>query len=166
MNSLCCVPIGSPGSGFGFINSTKLLLANVHFDGCGGVIPSTAARGFNNTHRQLLYKQRAILMFNLCNNVTIRQVNIENKYFGYAILILNPFGTFEVLNTTVSDGLGGSDDTTLCPGSGIATVFKNKEESTNDNYVQVILKETILRRNINIIPNIPLFSSLRKYEAC
>ena len=63
----------------------------------------------------------------------------------------------------MSDGLGGSDDTTLCPGSGIAAVFKNKEESTNYNYVQVILKETIFQRNINIIP--PLWS-LRKYEAC
>ena len=144
--------IDSPGSGFGFINITNLLLGNVHFDGCGGIIPSRAVRSFNNTHPQLLYKQRAVLMLNLCNNVTIRQVNIDNKYFGYAILILNPFGIFEVLNTTVSDGLGGSDDTTLCPGSGIAAVFKNKEESTNDNYVQVILKETIFRRNSNIIP--------------
>ena len=69
----------------------------------------------------------------------------------------------------MSEGVGGiscSDDTTLCPGSGIAAVFKNKEESTNDNYVQVILKETILRGNVNIIPNIPALSSLRKYEAC
>ena len=168
-STIRCVPVDSPGFGFGFINITNLLLANVHFDGCGGIIPSRAVRSFNNTHPQLLYKQRAVLMFNLCNNVTIRQVNIDNKYFGYAILILNPFGIFEVLNTTVSDGLGGipcSNDTTLCPGSGIAAVFKNKEESTNDNYVQVILKETILQRNINIIPNIPPLSSLRKYEAC
>ena len=33
----------------------------------------------------------------------------------------------------------------------------------NDNNVQVILKETILQRNFNIIPNIPAL--LRKYEA-
>ena len=81
-------------------------------------------------------------MLNLCNNVKIRQVSIDNMYFGYSILILNPFGIFEVLKTTVSEGQGGilcSDDTTLCPGSGIAPVFKNKEESTNDNHVLVIL---------------------------
>ena len=50
-------------------------------------------------------------------------------YFGYAILILNSLGTFEVLNTRVSKGQGGilcSDDTTLCPGSGIAAIFKNR----------------------------------------
>ena len=168
-SNIRCVPVGSPGSGFGFINITNLLLANVHFHGCGGIIPSTAVRSFNNTHPQLPYKQRAVLMFNLCNNVTIRQVIINNNYFGYAILILNPFGTFEVLNTRVSEGLGGilcSDDTTLCSGSGIAAIFKNKGKSTNDNYVQVILKETIFRTNGNKIHNIPAISSLTKYEAC
>ena len=168
-STIHCVPVGSPGSGFGFINITNLLLANVHFHGCGGIIPSTAVRSFNNTHPHLLYTQRAVLMFNLCNNVTIRQVNINNNYFGYAILILNPFGTFEVLNTRVSEGLGGflcSDDTTLCPGSGIAAIFKNKGKSTNESYVQVILKETIFQSNANKIHNIPAISSLTKYEAC
>ena len=167
-STIRCVPVGSPGSGFGFINITNLLLANLHFDGCGGVIPSTAVRSFNNTHPQLLYKQRAVLMFNLCNNVTIRQVNIDNKYFGYAILILNPFGTFEVFNTTVFEGVGGcSDDTTSCSGSGIAAIFKNRGKSAdNENNAQVTLKETKVEVNINIIPNIPTLSSLREYEAC
>ena len=168
-STIRCVPVGSPGSGFGFINITNLLLANLHFDGCGGIILSTAVRSFNNTHPHLLYKQRAVLMFNLCNNVTIRQVNIDNKYFGYAILILNPIGTFEVLNTRVSEGLGGiscNDYTNLCPGSGIAAIFKNKGTSTNDSCVQVILKETIFQTNFNNIPNIPTLSSLREYEAC
>ena len=169
-STIRCVPVDSPGSGFGFINITNLLLANVHFHGCGGVIPSTAVRSFNNTHPKLLYKQRAVLMFNLCNNVTIRQVNIDNKYFGYAILILNPLGIFEVVSTTVSDGLGGipcSDDTTLCPGSGNAAIFKNRGKSAdNEKNAQVTLKETIVQGNFNNIPNIPALSSLRKYEAC
>ena len=169
-STIRCVPVGSPGSGFGFINITNLLLANLHFDGCGGVIPITAVRSFNNTHPHFLYKQRAVLMFNLCNNVTIRQVNIDNKYFGYAILILNPFGTFEVLNTTVSEGVGGipcSDDTTSCSGSGIAAIFKNREKGADsEKYAQVILKQTKVQENLNNIPNIPALSSLRKYEAC
>ena len=105
-------------------------------------------------------------MFNLCNNVTIRQVNINNNYFGYAILILNPFGTFEVLNTRVSEGLGGILCSDLCPGSGIAAIFKNKGKSTNESYVQVIIKETIFQSNANKIHNIPAISSLTKYEAC
>ena len=29
-STIRCVPVGSPGSGFGFINITNLLLANVH----------------------------------------------------------------------------------------------------------------------------------------
>ena len=169
-STIRCVPVDSPGSGFGFINITNLLLANVHFHGCGGIIPSTAVTSFNNTHPQLLYKQRAVLMFNLCNNVTIRQVNIDNMYFGYAILILNSFGTFQVLNTGVSEGQGGilcSDDTTLCPGSGIAAIFKNRGKSAdNEKNAQVTLKETIVQGNFNNIHNIPALSSLRKYEAC
>ena len=167
-STIRCVPVDSPGSGFGFINITNLLLANVHFDGCGGVIPSTAVRSFNNTHPHLLYKQRAVLMFNLCKNVTIRQININNMYIGYAILILNPFGTFEVLNTTVSEGLGGcSDDITSCSGSGIAAIFKNREKGAdNGNNVQVTLKETKVQGNFNNIPNIPALSSLRKHDAC
>ena len=169
-STIRCVPVGSPGSGFGFINITNLLLANIHFDGCEGVIPSTAVRSFNNTDPQLLYKQRAVLMFNLCNNVTIRQVNIDNKYFGYAILILNPFGTFEILNTRVSEApiaSGCSDDTTLCSGSGIAAIFKNGGKSAdNENNAQVTLKETIVQINGNNITNIPTLSSLREYEAC
>ena len=144
-STIRCVPVGSPGSGFGFINITNLLLANVHFDGCGGVISSTAVTSFNNTHPHLLYKQKAVLMFNLCNNVTIRQVNIDNMYFGYAILILDPFGTCEVLNTRVSEGVGGipcSDDTTSCSGSGIAAIFKNRGKSAdNENNAQVTLKQ-------------------------
>ena len=56
-------------------------------------------------------------------------------YFGYAILILNSFGTFEVLNTIVSEGLGGmpcSDDTTSYSDSGIAVIFKNRGKRTNE----------------------------------
>ena len=87
-------------------------------------------------------------------------------YFGYAILILNSFRTFKVLNTKVSEGLGGfpcSDDTTLCPGSGIAVIFKNKGKSTNESCVPVILKETIFQTNVNNIYNIPI-SSLTKMK--
>ena len=43
----------------------------------------------------------------------------------------------------MSEGLGGfpcSDDTTLCPGSGIAVIFKNKGKSTNESCVPVIFK--------------------------
>ena len=165
-----CVPVGSPGFGFDFVNITHLTLENLHFLGCGGGIPNIALRGFNDTHPKLLYQQKAVLMFNLCKDVIIRQVNIDNAYFGYAVLILNPFGKLDILDSTFSEGSGSAfcdSNSSSCAGSGIAVIFKDRDSKIqNDNSVEVTLKQMTIHINVNHIPRIPSLSNLVKQEAC
>ena len=146
-------------TGFGFVNISSVVLENLEFTGCGATITKSAVTFFNDTHPHLGYKQKALLVFNHCHNITIQHVNITN-YIGYAIFMLNPLNSSLMNHVIVTIGNGANDCTNSgmfdCAGSGIFVVFKDTQQtSPNMAPVNVILSHYSLQWNFNIIPNIP-----------
>ena len=146
-------------TGFGFVNISSVTLENLEFTGCGATITKSAVAFFNDTHPHLGYKQKALLVFNHCHNVTIQHVNITN-YIGYAIFMLNPLNSSLMNQVSVISGTGASNCTDsvmfACAGSGIFVMFKDTQQiSPNMAPVNVILSQSTLQLNFNIIPNVP-----------
>ena len=155
--------------GFGFVNISGITLEKLDFIGCGAMITKTAVTSFNDTHPHLGYKQKAVLVFNHCYNITIQQVTINN-YIGYAIMMLNPLGSSLINHALVHYGIGTrncyNSSMFECAGSGIVVVFKDtKETSHNMAPVKVVLSQTQFHFNVNIIPNIPPLTFIR-HDIC
>ena len=145
-------------TGFGFVNISSVTLENLEFTGCGATITKSAVTFFNDTHPHLGYKQKALLVFNHCHNITIRHVNIIN-YIGYAIFMLNPLNSSLMNYVRVTKGTGGvycnDSDMFACAGSGIFVMFKDTQQTSPDMApVNVILSQSNLQFNFNIIPNV------------
>ena len=147
-------------TGFGFVNISSVTLENLEFTGCGATITKSAVAFFNDTHPHLGYKQKALLVFNHCHNITIQHVNITN-YIGYAIFMLNPLNLSLMNHVRVTMGTAGANDCTDssmfgCAGSGIFVMFKDTQQTSPDMApVSVILSHVNLQYNLNIIPNVP-----------
>ena len=144
--------------GFGFVNITELVIENLKFRSCGSVITSDAVVYFNDTHPFLGYKQKALLVFNHCYRVSIREVTVH-QYYGYALMMLNPIGYSLIQNVGIYYGIGGSycdKNSYNCAGSGIMYAFKDTYE-TNEYMppVNVTITDSETRTNFNFIPNIP-----------
>ena len=161
-NSLIkCLKNGNSSSttGFGFVNISSITLENLEFIGCGATITETAVTSFNDTHPHLGYKQKAMLVFNHCYNITIHHV-IFAHYVGYAILMFNPLGSSLMEHVKVQYGFGASQCTDsgifACAGSGIAVIFKDTQQTSPDmESVNIVMSQLILYFNINYIPDVP-----------
>ena len=146
-------------TGFGFVNISSVTLENLEFTGCGATITKSAVTFFNDTHPHLGYKQKALLVFNHCHNITIQDVNITN-YIGYAIFMLNPLNSSLMNNVRVTAGTGANycndSDMFACAGSGIFVMFKDTQQTSPDMApVNVILSMSNISSSFNIIPNVP-----------
>ena len=147
-------------TGFGFVNISSVTLENLEFIGCGATITKSAVAFFNDTHPHLGYKQKALLVFNHCHNITIQHVNITN-YIGYAIFMLNPLNSSLMNHVRVTVGTAGASDCTDssmfgCAGSGIFVMFKDTQQTSPDmEPVNFILSHYNLELNLNNIPNVP-----------
>ena len=147
-------------TGFGFVNISSVTLENLEFTGCGATITKSAVAFVNDTHPHLGYKQKALLVFNHCHNITIQHVNITN-YIGYAIFMLNPLNSSLMNHVRVTLGSAGAmycNDSGMfaCAGSGIFVMFKDTQQTSPDMApVNVILSQSFLQFNFNIIPNVP-----------
>ena len=135
-------------TGFGFVNISSVTLENLEFTGCGATITKSAVTFFNDTHPHLGYKQKALLVFNHCHNITIQDVNITN-YIGYVIFMLNPLNSSLMNHVKVRAGTGGMycNDSVMfaCAGSGIFVMFKDTQKTSPDMVpVNVILSQTYL----------------------
>lgn len=81
-------------SGFGFFNVSGLYIKNLHFTNCGTFISSSALRYINESRDSYYigYRQKAVFLFNYCNNVQLSHVNISS-YYGYALIGVNLCGS-------------------------------------------------------------------------
>ena len=159
----------SSTTGFGFVNISSITLENLEFTGCGATITKPAVTSFNDTHPHLGYKQKALLVFNHCYNITIQHVNINN-YIGYAVLMLNPLCSSLIDYVLITYGTGAShcNDSGMfaCAGSGIAIVFKDTEyTSPNMTPVNVVLSQSQLSFNYNVILGVPSLTPIG-HEIC
>ena len=155
---------------------TYLLIKNLQFFGCGAAITSQAGRTFNDTHPYLGMKQKAGLLFNHCQNLSITNVNITGGYYGYGIMLLNTMGGI-LDDVNLVDGIVQNCTTDIdfsCAGSGLMVVFKDTALTMKEIYHYSKLcftntnaeSKTIVSQNINYIPRIPSLHYMKNDEAC
>ena len=145
-SSIKCQLQHNSTTGFSFVNISSVTLENLEFTGCGATITKSAVIFFNDTHPHLGYKQKALLVFNHCHNITIQHVNITN-YIGYAIFMLNLLNSSLLNHVRVTLGTGANycNDSGMfaCAGSGIFVMFKDTQQTSPDMVpVNVILSQS------------------------
>ena len=160
----------------GFFNMTYLLIKNLQFFGCGATITSQAARIFNDTRPYLGVRQKAGLVFNHCQNLSITNVNITGGYYGYGIMLLNTMGGI-LDHVNLVDGIVQNCTTDIdfsCTGSGLMVVFKDTALTNKESYHYSKLRftntntesKTKVTQNVNYIPRIPSLHYMKNDEAC
>ena len=174
--SIHCIHKNDSSVAFSFFNMTYLLIKNLQFFGCGATITSQAVRILNDTHPYLGMRQKAGLVFNHCQNLSITNVNITGGYYGYGIMLLNIMGGI-LDNVNLVDGIVQNCTTDIdfsCAGSGLMVVFKDTTLTMKESYHYSKLcftntnaeSKTIVTQNINYIPRIPSLHYMKNDEAC
>ena len=156
-SSIYCSP--KKKNGFGFINITNITVAGIDFNGCGSTVMEEVVVLINDTHPHIGFLQKAVLLFNHCKNINISHISVTN-YYGYAIMLFNPFGFSTLYDVFVAYGIGSNDKSCLsdatfsCAGSGIMCAFKDTSLKPKDPVIIELVKITI-RFSFNIIHDIP-----------
>ena len=165
--SIHCIHNNDSSVGFGFFNMSHLVIKNLQVFGCGATITSQAVRIFNDTHPYLGVKQKAVLVFNHCQNLSIIHVNITGGY-GYGLMLLNTMGIID--NVPIKKGSGAQYSTDFsCSGSGLIAVFKDTVLTMKTSYTYCELYFTNageIETNLNYIPNISSLHYMKNDEAC
>ena len=64
-------------TGFGFIHARNLIIENIVFENCGATLSSDALQSVNSSDLYYPPHYAAVLLFNHCWNVTLRNVTIK-----------------------------------------------------------------------------------------
>ena len=167
-----CTHKNDSSVGFGFFNMTYLVIKNLQFFGCGATITSQAVKIFNDTRSYLGERQKAGLVFNHCQNLSIIHVNIKGGY-GYGLMLLNTIGILDDANL-----IDGAPAQTLCSDfsctrSGLVVVFKDSVMTMKESYDSSELwftntneERTMVSGHINNIPQIQSMHYMKNDEAC
>ena len=121
-------------------------------------------------------RQKAGLVFNHCQNLSMTNVNITGGYYGYGIMLLNTMGGI-LDNVNLVDGIVQNCTTDIdlsCARSGLMVVFKDTALTKKESYDYSKLcftntnaeSKTIVTENINYIPRIPSLHYMKNDEAC
>ena len=128
----CSTNGAQPTTSFGFLNITNLSLNNIRFHGCGGYLNRFLLRHTNNllsrSNSQLVVPntQTTVLSFVDCHNLNISNITIDEKYFGYAVMLINTKGHITINKSSIKNSTNCSEQ--YCQGSGILAI--NLQHST------------------------------------
>ena len=141
--------------GFGFYNVSGLLIENVHITQCGGPMPSTSTLYPNDTAFYFHEGQSVTLFASYSSHITMFGVNI-NKYYGFAILLINvnKNATLNNINITSTSGTAQCSEKALpsCGGSGLILYFSNLDKRIGVLEAHVLVNKTIIKGNWNVVP--------------
>ena len=170
--SIHCIHNNDSSVGFGFFNMTYLTIKNLQFLGCGATITSQAVRIFNDTRPYLGVRQKAVIVFNHCQNLSIIHVNIRGGY-GYGLMLLNTIGILDDANLIDEASVQTLCSDFSCTGTGLIVVFKDSVLTMKESYDSSELwftntneKRTMVSGFINYIPQIPSIHYMKNDEAC
>ena len=125
----------------------------------GSTVTEEAVVLISDTHPHIGFLQKAVLLFNHCNNINISHISATN-YYGYAIMLFNPIGLSTLYDVFLAYGIGSNDKSCLsdatisCAGSGIMCAFKETFLKPKDS-VNIELVKITIRFSFNIIHDIP-----------
>ena len=92
-------------SGFGFFNVSNLRLLGLTLIHCGGEIkiPANVKNFTNISDLYIEPHQRAVILISHCRTVMVQKVSVYGLYFGFAVLMVNALGTYNMTNIAVSN---------------------------------------------------------------
>ena len=141
--------------GFGFYNVSGLMIENVHITQCGGPMPSTSTLYPNDTAFYFHEGQSVTLFASYSSHITMFGVNI-NKYYGFAILLININNNVTLFNINITSTYGSAQcfqkALPSCGGSGLIVYFSNLYNRRGILEAHVLIKKTIIEYNYNIVP--------------
>lgn len=128
--------------GFGFFQAVNLVIENVKFEDCGGVLTTEALKYSNDSYNNFYFGpgRSAVLLFNHCSDFTLQNVLFTN-YMGYAVVAFNPFGGVNLNKLSVTNNIkieGTSPECNvigleqICKGSGMLLKFFNDHSKSQD----------------------------------
>ena len=156
-----CHNVTAPTSGLAFINMTHLTLNNLHFSHCGGILSSESVSSINESRIYFPPGQAAVLVFNRCHHLTMHNVSVDGRYYGYAVIAANVYGNVDISHVSVTDSLVCTEQqvtsSVMCSGSGLLFMFIDIEnnvldESINSNHT--LLNNVLISNNANHYPHI------------
>ena len=141
--------------GFGFYNVSGLMIENVHITQCGGPMPSNSTLYPNDTAFYFHEGQSVTLFASYSSHITMFGVNI-NKYYGFAILLININSnlTLNNINITLTSGSAQCSEKVLtsCGGSGLILYFSNFDKRLEELEAYVVVNKTVIKYNYNFVP--------------
>ena len=141
--------------GFGFYNVSGLMIENVHITQCGGPMPSTSTLYPNDTAFYFHEGQSVTLFVSYSSHIMMFGVNINN-YYGFAILLININNnvTLKNINITFTSGSAQCSEKVLtsCGGSGLIVYFSNLDNRIGVLEAHVLVNNTIIKGNWNFVP--------------
>ena len=163
--------------GFGFLWFRDFSIENMIFESCGGVIPSVALNGANDTSSVFYLRStdKAVLLMNSCFTCQIRNVTIT-KHYGYGIVAVNNaltivldrlivennfvYNCYNNINSTACDDLYARDHS---EGGGVLFLIKATSASElNITDSQFLHNRAILTSDIVCVG---LYNELSKEDA-
>ena len=145
-------------SGFGFFNVSNLRLLGLTLIHCGGEIkiPANVKNFTNISDLYIEPHQRAVILISHCRTVMVQKVSVYGLYFGFAVLMVNALGTYNMTNIAVSNtekinecrNVNTSVDFS-CSGSGIVFVYMPNNFSVGTEHVMLFLSSVRLYNNSN-----------------
>ena len=140
--------------GFGFYNVSGLMIENVHITQCGGPMPSTSILYPNDTAFYFHEGQSVTLFVTYSSYITIFGVNI-NKYYGFAILLININNNVILNNINITSTSGNAQCSKKvvpsCGGSGLILYFSNFDKRVGELEAHVLVNKTVIEYNYNIV---------------
>uniref|UniRef100_A0A1X7VM81 Right handed beta helix domain-containing protein n=1 Tax=Amphimedon queenslandica TaxID=400682 RepID=A0A1X7VM81_AMPQE len=151
---------GQPNTGFAFINTHSLTLRRILFEGCGGYLRNSSITGIINSTNSSVYfshTHSAVLVF-LCNKRLVLDYIIIAKYYGFAILAINPMDA--TINDLFVSSSSSASSTGISIGSGVMFFFTD-ELPTNDCLHNVTVRYAAIFFNIEYILGVGCLGDLR-----
>ena len=142
---------------FVFENLTDVVIENVYFQRCGGIVPSSIKELFATTLTTGAHQQ-AMLFLVSCFNIELRNLSIT-EYFGYGVYAVNVLGKFEMNSIQVSRSdskINNLTETTgnfSQSGSGVFVVYTETRDSNTPNDTTLTIIGANLTANTNLFPN-------------
>ena len=146
---IICDNVTQPTRGFGFLNTTGLTLHNLYIEHCGGILTPTAVSSINQSRVYFPMGQTAVLLISQSHNITLSNLTINGGYFGYAMIIVNVYGTVHVTDISVSNSFNclSEEQDIICSGSGLLFMFMDTHSTSNNSLL--LLQNFTLKHNIN-----------------
>ena len=149
---IICDNVTQPTRVFGFLNTTGLILHNLHIEHCGGILTPNAVSSINQSCMYFPKGQTAVLLISQSHDIMLSNLTVDGGYFGYAMIIVNVYGRVHMTDISVTNSFNCLSEEQypqdiICSGSGLLFLFMDTHITRNNSVLS--LQKVIVKRNTN-----------------